>query len=105
MKTETKNPGNQSKMKEFMLIIRNAGDGKAKFSAEEQQNFLKACQVYIDELKKNGKLKSAQPLIREGKMISGRVGNFVEGPYHEGNEIVVGYYHIMAEHLDEAVAI
>jgi hypothetical protein len=92
-------------MKEFMLLIRNEGDGKASLSPEQQQKFLAACQVYIEDLMKNGKLKMAQPLVREGKMVSGTPGAFKDGPYNETKEIIVGYYHILAEDLDEAVAI
>jgi hypothetical protein len=92
-------------MKEFMLLIRNEGDAKAALSPEQLQQFLKACQVYIEELKKNGNLISAQPLVREGKMITGTPGTFGEGPYNEGKEIIVGYYHILAKDLGEATAI
>ena len=88
-----------------MLLIRNEGDGKANLSPEEQQTFLKACQVYIEDLMKNGNLKGAQPLVREGKMISGTPGAFKDGPYNETKEIIVGYYHILANDLDEAIAI
>jgi len=52
---------------------------------------------------KNGNLIGAQPLVREGKMISGTPGAFNEGPYAETNEIIVGYYHILANDMDEAV--
>ncbi len=92
-------------MKEFMLLIRNVGDGKAALSPEQQHRFLKACEDYIADLTKNGNLKSAQPMVREGKMISGAPDNFTEGPYHATDEIIVGYYHIMAEDIDAAVAI
>ena len=92
-------------MKEFMLLIRNEGGGKAALSPEQQQQFLKACQVYIEDLMKKGNLKSAQPLVREGKMITGTPGAFKDGPYNESKEIIVGYYHILAKDLDEAIAI
>jgi hypothetical protein len=92
-------------MKEFMLLIRNLGDGKAALSPEQQQQFLRACQDYIEDLKKHGQLKSAQPLVREGKMISGTVDCFSEGPYTESAEIIVGYYHVLASDLEEAIAI
>ena len=88
-----------------MLLIRNEGDGKAALSPEEQQKFLKDCMVYIENLKKNGNLKGAQPLSREGKMIIGSTGAFKDGPYNETKEIIVGYYHILAKDLDEASAI
>jgi len=61
-------------MKEFMLLIRNEKDHQVGWSAKTHQQFLKACEYYIDDLKKQGKLKSAQPLVREGKMISGTKG-------------------------------
>jgi len=92
-------------MKEFMLLIRNEGDAKADFSPAQQQEFLKACQVYIQELIKNGNMKSAQPLVREGKMISGIPGSWKDGPYNETKEIIVGYYHILAKDLDDAISI
>lgn len=92
-------------MKEFMLLIRNEGDGKAALSPEQQQQFLTACEVYIEDLKGNGHLISAQPLVREGKMIAGSTAGFSEGPYSQTTEIIVGYYHILAKNLDEAIAI
>jgi hypothetical protein len=92
-------------MKEFMLLIRNGNDSKSAFSPEQNQAFLNACMVYIERLKKNGNLKSAQPLVREGKMISGSNGAWKDGPYNESKEVIVGYYHILAKDLDEAVSV
>ena len=57
-------------MKEFMFLIRNVGDGKAKLSSDEHLAFVKQCEVYIGKLKQDGKLIAAQPLIREGSVIS-----------------------------------
>jgi len=92
-------------MKEFMLLIHNEGDNKASLSPEQRQQFLKDCMVYIEGLMKNGNLKGAQPLVRDGKMISGVPGAFKDGPYNETKEIIVGYYHIMAENIDQAIDI
>ncbi|MGZ3767103.1 MAG: YciI family protein, partial [Mucilaginibacter sp.] len=92
-------------MKEFMLLIRNEADSKSAFSAEQDQAFLKACEVYIEKLKQNGNLLRAQPLVREGRMISGSDGVWNEGPFSESKEVIVGYYHILANSLDEAIAI
>ena len=92
-------------MKEFMLLIRNEIDHQASWPPEQLQEFLKKCEVYIAELTKEGKLKSAQPLVRDGKMISGSKGAWKEGPFHEVREVIVGYYHIFAEDLNEAIAI
>lgn len=92
-------------MKEYMLLIRNTGDSKAKFSPDQHKEFVTACQVYIEQLTKNGNLISAQPLIRDGKIISGTPGAFKEGPYSDANEVQVGYYHILAKDMDEAIDI
>ena len=92
-------------MKEFMLLIRNESDSKSQFSSEKNQQFLDACRVYINNLMKEGKLKSAQPLVREGKMISGSKGAWKDGPFNETKEVIVGYYHIVAKDLNEAIEI
>jgi hypothetical protein len=92
-------------MKEFMLLIRNNIDHQAGWPQERHENFLKKCEHYIGSLKKEGKLIAAQPLIREGKIISGSDGEWKEIPLNETGEVQVGYYHILAENLDEAIAI
>lgn len=91
--------------KEFMLFIRNKVDHLSHLSPEENQKFLKACEDYIGKLKKDGKLKAAQPLVKEGKLISGSKGIWKEGPFQETNEVMVGYYHVVAKDLDEAIAL
>jgi hypothetical protein len=92
-------------MKEFMLIIRNEIDHQAKWSSEQHQQFLKSCESYIGRLKKNGKLKTAQPLVREGIIVSGSNGAWKEIPFNENREIQVVYYHILAKDLNEAIDI
>ncbi len=92
-------------MKEFMLLIRNEIDHQATWPPEKHQQFLKKCEDYIGKLTKEGKLKSAQPLVREGKMISGSKGAWKSGPFNEAKEVIVGYYHILAKDMKEAIAI
>jgi hypothetical protein len=92
-------------MKEFMLLIRNENNQLAALSPEQHQEFLKKCMVYINELMKDGKLKSAQPLQREGKIIRRPKEGWKDGPFVETKEVIVGYYHILANDLDEAIAI
>ena len=57
-------------LKEFMFYIRNAGDAKAALSAEDHFAFIKKCEVYIGQLTAEGKLIAAQPLVREGVVVS-----------------------------------
>lgn len=92
-------------MKEFMLLIRNEIGHQAAWPPEQHTQFLKKCETYIGKLKKEEKLISAQPLIREGTIISGTKGAWKEIPFNETGEVQVGYYHILAKDLDEAIAI
>ena len=92
-------------MKEYMLLIRNVIDHQATWAPEMHQQFLKKCEIYINDLKNSGKLISAQPIIREGKLISGSAGSWKEVPFNETKEIIVGYYHIYAVNLKEAINI
>lgn len=92
-------------MKEFMLLIHNDADSKSAFTPEREKEFLNACRVYIETLKKTDNLISAQPLVREGVMLSGHDGHWEKAPYRENKEVIVGYYHIMTESLEQAIAI
>lgn len=91
--------------KEFMLLIRNHADAKKMLSAEEHLSFVKKCEVHIGELLKNGNLIGAQPLMREGVMIS-KNGNEWDIINIDGNkEVQVGYYHLLANDIDEVISI
>jgi hypothetical protein len=88
--------------KEYMFYIRNAGDAKAALSAEQHLAFIKKCEVYIARLKKEGKLIAAQPLLREGVVISKSNKNWNLHPVDPNKEVQVGYYHISAQNMAEA---
>jgi hypothetical protein len=89
--------------KEFMLYIRNSGDAKAALSSDEHLAFIKNCEVYIGKLKSEGKLLGAQPLVREGNIISKQNGNWNNKPIDPTVEVQVGYYHLLANDLGEAI--
>ena len=92
-------------MKEFMLLIRNKLDHQNAWTSAVHQEFLKACELYIGGLKSSGKLIAAQPLIREGVVIFGASGSLKEKPLGEKEDVQVGYYHILAENMEEAISI
>jgi hypothetical protein len=92
-------------MQEFMLYIRNTQDHLTALTPDQNQEFLKKCEQYIEALKSAGQLIAAQPLRKQGVIVSGASGDFKEGPFNESGEIMVGYYHIMAENQDEAITI
>jgi hypothetical protein len=89
---------------EFMLYIRNAGDAKSALTTDEHFEFIKRCEVYIERLKAEDKLIAAQPLIREGVIVSRNGDNWKDAKIDASKEVQVGYYHIKAKDLAEAVA-
>lgn len=92
-------------MKEFMLLILNENDHQDNWPPDQHKEFVRKCEVYINDLKNGGKLKSAQPLIREGKIIYRSNNEWKEKPFNERKEVQVGYYHILAKDMNEAIEI
>jgi len=92
-------------MKEFMLIIRTEGDHLVDLSPEDQQKHIQQVMVYMEDLMKTGKLKSAQPLEQAGVMISGAKGKLKDGPFNETKEVIAGYFLIQAKDLGEAIQV
>jgi len=92
-------------MHEFMLLIRNDIDHQASWPPDRHQKFLKACEAYIGDLKKEAKLISAQPMVRQGTMLAKVNGQWKQAAFHEGKEVIVGYYHVLANDLNDAIAI
>ncbi len=81
------------------------GDGKASLSLAEHLEFVEKCRLYIGKLKKEGKIIAAQPLVREGTILSGSDGKWKEVTFDAQKEMQVGYYHILAKDMKEAIAI
>ena len=92
-------------MQEFMFFIRKRSDSKMTLSPVKHQQFLKGCETYIGKLKKEGRLISAQPIEREGDIISCSNNEWKDVPFNETKEVIGGYYHIRAEDLSEAITI
>jgi hypothetical protein len=92
-------------VKEFMFYIRNENDAKKSLTPEEHLAFIKKCETYIGILKRENKLIAAQPLIREGVVISKLKNEWTEKNIATNTEVQVGYYHILANDIDEAISI
>lgn len=86
-----------------MLYIRNAGDAKAALIADEHLAFIKQCEVYINRLKAEDKLIAAQPIVRQGYIISKSAEDWTKTAIDPTKEVQVGYYHIKANDIDEAL--
>lgn len=89
-------------MKEFLLLIRTEGDYCAEMTREQHREHLEKVGRYIQQLKAQGKLIGAQPLSLNGEMVQGKRGVFKDGPFVETKEIIIGYFHVLANDLDEA---
>ena len=92
-------------MKEFMFFIRKQNDSAETLSPEQHQSFLKSCERYIDRLKQEGRLISAQPIERMGTIISKSGDKWIDVPFNESTEVIGGYYHLLAQNLEEAISI
>jgi hypothetical protein len=92
-------------MNEYMLLIRNKTDAINTISEKEKTHFLKACEYYIGKLKEDKKLLSAQPLARNGLILSFKNKKWEEEPLKNNTNLQVGYYHILASDINEAVLI
>ncbi len=92
-------------MKEYMLYIRNAKDAKLSLKAEQHLAFIKECESYIAILKRESKLIAAQPIVREGVLLRKSENGWIETDIASDPETQVGYYHIVANNINEAIKI
>lgn len=92
-------------MNDFMLLLSGEVQNDPSLSLEEQQ---KEMQKYLDwlmGLKKDGVVKSGQPLGNTGKKITNSNGIITDGPFTETKEAIGGYFIIAAEDLESATEI
>jgi len=92
-------------MKEFMFYIRNEKDAKNTLTEDQHLEFIKQCEVYIGKLKSENKLIAAQPIVREGVVLKKTNDGWSEKNIATDKETHVGYYHILAIDLEEAIKI
>jgi len=77
-----------------------------ELSTDELQQTMDKVMAWFEGLNECGRIKGAQPLGGQGRVISGTDGRFVvDGPFTETKEAVGGYLVLQADSLDEAVEI
>src|SRR3984893_10548062 len=90
---------------EYMLLFRGTHWDKG-LSPEELQNVMGEWRSWVDRLIERGKIKSAHPLMDEGKIVSWKKGQTVaDGPFSESKEAIAGYLLLQIDDLDEALEI
>jgi len=90
-------------MEKFMLIFQ--GGQAPQQSPENMQQHMGKWMAWIDQLNKEGKYVSGEPLLPGGKLITGKNKTVTDGPYTEGKEVVGGYFIVNASDMAEAVEI
>jgi len=82
----------ETKTSEYLLLFRGT-DWYKGLSPEEMQTAMNHMKAWFERLTNQGKLKAAQPLEREGKIVSGKKGRIVaDGPFAESKEAIGGYF-------------
>jgi hypothetical protein len=92
-------------IKEYILLFRGTHWFKG-LSPEEIQQIVDQMHAWLDRLTAEGKAKTGQPLMFEGKVVSQKNGRVVsDGPFAESKEAIAGYFLLKVDSLDEAVEI
>ncbi|MEP5611144.1 MAG: YciI family protein [Cyclobacteriaceae bacterium] len=92
-------------MNEYMLFIKAKGNPVAHLPIEQQKVHIDKVGNFIGGLATQGKMKSAQPLEAAGATLSFSDGNFEDEKYDESQEGILGYYHLLADDLSDAISI
>jgi hypothetical protein len=89
----------------YMLLFRGT-HWDQNLSPQEIEKVMSQWVVWFDRLIEQGKADAGQPLANEGKVVSGKKGQFVaDGPFAESKEAVAGYIFLQVGDLEEAVEI
>jgi hypothetical protein len=95
----------QTAVSQHLLLFRNS-DWDKHVAPHELKQAMQKFVGWFDELKAQGKAVTGQPLVPEGKVISGSKGHTVaDGPFAESKEAVGGYFLLQVASFDEALAI
>ncbi|MCC7501781.1 MAG: hypothetical protein IT229_04585 [Flavobacteriales bacterium] len=89
-------------MSKYLFLFRGGMDMRAATPDALQASMMKWKQ-WMDELVKNGKMLSGEPLDGPGKVLTGTAKKITDGPFAEGKEVVGGYMMIEASGMDEAL--
>jgi hypothetical protein len=88
-----------------MFRVLNDATAQSDWPQERHLEFVQKCEVYIKGLQTRNQLVGAQPLARQGVIVSRSGAGWTEQPLQSTGEIQVGYYVIRAPNLGEAVQI
>ena len=93
----------QAPTNEHLLLIRGTHWNHG-MSPAELQRVMTEFYAWVESLTKAGILRGAQPLMEEGKLITGAKGvSVTDGAFAESKEAIAGYFLLGVASTDEAV--
>lgn len=93
----------QTPTNEHLLLIRGTHWNHG-MSPAELQRVMTDFYAWVEGLSKDGILRGAQPLMEEGKLVTGAKGAAVtDGAFAESKESIAGYFLLAVDSMDEAV--
>jgi hypothetical protein len=98
------NMSTQTTKSEYLLLFRGAQWDKG-LSPEGIQKIMGQWNNWFERLTLEGKVKGAQPLEREGKIVSGKGRTVADGPFAESKEAIGGYFLLVLDDFNEALEI
>ncbi len=93
----------QNPTNEHLLLIRGTHWNHG-MSPAELQRVMTNFYAWVDGLNKDGVLRGAQPLMEEGKLVSGAKGSSVtDGVFAESKESIAGYFLLGVDTMEAAL--
>jgi len=93
----------QSPTDEYLLLIRGTHWNQG-LSPAELQKIMTDFYAWVEGLNDRGVHRGAQPLMEEGKIVSGAQGARVtDGVFTESKEAIAGFFRLGVSSMDEAV--
>lgn len=90
---------------EHLLLIRGTHWSRG-MSPAKLQSVMTDFYAWVEKLDQDGILRGAQPLMEEGKLVTGTKGTTVtDGAFAESKESIAGYFLLAVPTMDEALRI
>lgn len=89
---------------EHLLLIRGT-HWNSSLSPAELQRIMTDFYTWVDGLQNQDLLRGAQPLMEQGKLVSGAQGLVTDGVFAESKEAIAGYFLLAVDSTDTAVNI
>jgi len=95
-------PNNQQSTGEHLLLIRGT-HWNSSLSPADLQRVMTDFYGWVEGLQAAGILRSAQPLMEEGQLVTGAQRLVTDGVFAESKEAIAGYFLLAVSSTDEAV--